>query len=119
MTAIGFGKNVSGGGKKPGRIEVTKGKNEGSGTLKDAIEEANAAKGRELEIVITTKIEPNPKKDALKVTAKNLTIRAEGGAVINLNRLVFDCTKADNIWLTNLRFDSDGLSQPYDTISID
>jgi hypothetical protein len=35
MSAIGFGKNVTGGGKKPGRIEVTKGKNEGSGTLKD------------------------------------------------------------------------------------
>jgi pectate lyase len=119
MSAIGFGKNVTGGGKKPGRIEVTKGKNEGSGTLKDAIEEANAAKGRELEIVITTKIEPNPNKDALKVTAKNLTIRAEGGAVINLNHLIFDCTQADNILLTNLRFDSDGLSKPYDTISID
>jgi pectate lyase len=119
MSAIGFGMNVTGGGKKPGRIEVTKGKNEGSGTLKDAIDEANAAKGRDLEIVITTDIEPNPKKEALTVTAKNLTIRAEGGAVINRNRLVFDCTKADNIWLTNLRFDSDGLSEPRDTISIE
>jgi pectate lyase len=118
MSAIGFGKNVTGGGKKPGRIEVTNGKQSGKGTLKDAIDEANAAKGREMEIVIVTNIEPNPKKDDLTVTARNLTIRAEGGAVIDQNRLVFDCTKADNIWLTNLRFDSDALGQPRDTISI-
>jgi hypothetical protein len=112
MSAIGFGKNVTGGGKKPGRIEVTNGKNQGAGTLADAIGQANAAKGRGLEIVITANIEPNTKKDVLTVTAKNLTIRAEGDAVIDRNHLVFDCTKADNIWLTNLRFDSDGLSQP-------
>jgi pectate lyase len=118
-SAVGFGKNVTGGGKKPGRIMVTNGKNSGPDTLADAIEEANRAKGRDLEIVITANVEPNPKKDVLKVTAKNLTIRAEGGAVINLNHLIFDCTKADNIWLTNLRFDSDGLSKPYDTVSID
>ncbi len=116
-SAIGFGKNVTGGGKKPGRIEVTKGKNSGTGTLADAIEEANRAKGRELEIVILTDVERNEKD--LTVTAKNLTIRSEGGVVLNLNHLVFDCTKADNIRLTNLRFDSDGLSKPRDTISID
>jgi pectate lyase len=119
MSAIGFGKNVTGGGKKPGRIEVTSSKQSGKGTLKEAIDEANAAKGRELEIVIVTNIDPNPKKDDLTVTARNLTIRAEGGAVIHQNRLVFDCTKADNIWLTNLRFDSDALGQPRDTVSID
>jgi pectate lyase len=75
-----------------------------------------------MEIVITTNVEPNEakeEKDKLIVTAKNLTIRAEGGAVIDRNNLIFDCRKADNIWLTNLRFDSDGLSKPYDTISID
>lgn len=117
MSAIGFGKNVTGGGRKPGRIEVTKGKNSGSGTLADAIEEANRAKGRDLEIVITADVEPN--ETDLKVTARNLTIRSERGAVLNRNHLVFDCTKADNIWLADLRFDSDGLSKPRDTISID
>jgi pectate lyase len=122
MSAIGFGKNVTGGGKNPGRIKVKNGKNSGSGTLKEAIEEANAAKGRAMEILITTNVEPyapKEEKDELTVTAKNLTIRAEGGAVINLNHLIFDGTKADNIWLNNLRFDSDGLSKPYDTLSID
>ncbi|HET9211293.1 MAG TPA: hypothetical protein VFR03_12880 [Thermoanaerobaculia bacterium] len=123
MSAIGFGMNVTGGGKKPGRILVTKGKNSGPGTLKDAIDEANAAKGRAMEIVITTDLEPYEEgksdKEKLIVTARNLTIRAEGGAVINRNHLIFDCTKADNILLTSLRFDSDGLSKPYDAISID
>jgi pectate lyase len=123
MSAIGFGMNVTGGGKKPGRILVTKGKDSGPGTLKDAIDEANAAKGRAMEIVIMTNVEPYEEgksdKDKLIVTARNLTIRAEGGAVINRNHLIFDGTKADNILLTNLRFDSDGLSKPYDNISID
>jgi pectate lyase len=123
MSAIGFGRNVTGGGKKPGRIEVTKGKNSGPGTLKEAIDEANAAKGRAMEIVILTNVEPYEEgkndKDKLIVTARNLTIRAEGGAVINRNHLIFDGTKADNIWLTNLRFDSDGLGKPRDTISIE
>jgi pectate lyase len=118
MRAIGFGRNVTGGGEKPGRIMVTNGKNSGSGTLKEAIEEANAAKGRAMEIVITTSVEPNEKKDELTVTARNLTIRAEGGAVLNRNHLIFDCTKADNIWLTDLRFESDGEKPPNDAISI-
>jgi hypothetical protein len=104
MSAIGFGQNVTGGGKNPDRIEVTKGKNSGSGTLADAIDKANKANGREMEIVIKANIDPN--KDRLIVKAKNLTIRAEGGAVINQNLLYFDCTKADNVWLTDLRFDS-------------
>ncbi len=117
MSAMGFGQNVTGGGKNPVRIEVTKGKNSGSGTLAEAIDKANGAKGRETEIVITTDIDPN--KTDLVVSAKKLTIRTEGGAVINGNHLVFDCTKADNIWLTDLRFDSDGESKPRDTISID
>jgi pectate lyase len=118
MNAIGFGQNVTGGGRNPDPIEVTKGKNSGPGTLADAIDKANKANGRETEIVIKTNIDPN--KDELVVKARNLTIRAEGGAVINQNLLYFDCTKADNIWLTDLRFDSDGeKSKPRDTILID
>ena len=124
MSAIGFGQNVTGGGKNPDRIEVTNGKNNGSGTLADAIDKANKADGRGMEIVIKTNIDPNidpkkPKEPKLIVRAKNLTIRAEGGAVINRNLLYFDCTKADNVWLTDLRFNSDGESNPPDTILID
>jgi pectate lyase len=117
MSAIGFGQNVTGGGTNPNRIMVTSGKNSGPGTLAKAIENANDADGRETEIVIKANIDPN--ETELIVRAKNLTIRAEGSAVINRNLLCFDCRKADNIWLTDLRFDSDGKNNPRDTLLID
>jgi pectate lyase len=110
--------NVTGGGTNPERIEVTSGKDKGAGTLAKAIEQANGAGGKNLEIVIKTKIEPNEKAD-LVIRAKNLTIRADGDAVIKRNHLVFDCTQADNVLLTNLQFASDGDSKPNDSISID
>ncbi len=124
MNAIGFGQNVTGGGSNPKRIEVTKRKNSGLGTLADAIDKANKADGRETEIVIQTDIDPNfdpknPKNPTLVITARNLTIRAEGDFTINRNKLYFDCTKADNVWLADLQFDSDGVNEPNDTILID
>jgi pectate lyase len=120
MSAIGFGQKVTGGGDKPTQYLVTNGKNSGSGTLLEAIQSANAANGRATEIVIKTDIDPNlDLQNKLVVRAQNLTIRAEGGAVINRNRLSFDCTTADNILLKDLRFDSDGLGDPRDTILID
>ncbi|MEA2694221.1 MAG: pectate lyase [Acidobacteriota bacterium] len=124
MSAIGFGMNVTGGGKKPEPpIEVTKGGNEGPGTLAAAIQKANEAKaGSQMEIVIQTHISAN-KKD-LVVRAQNLTIRAVGGAVITHNHLVFDCRKADNILLQDLRFEPgesrpNRKNPPRDAISID
>jgi pectate lyase len=120
MKAIGFGQNVTGGGQNPNRIKVTKGGKSGPDTLAEAIKKANDADGRETEIVIQTNIDPNP--DELVIRARNLTIRAEsrgveGRYVINRNLLCFK--RADNIWLTDLRFDSDGKSEPRDTILID
>jgi pectate lyase len=122
MSAIGFGMNVTGGGKNPEPIEVKNGDNKGPGTLAAALEKANGAKaGSKLEIVIQTDIAPN--KQDLEVSAQNLTIRAERGAVLILNHLVFDCRKADNILLQDLRFDP-GKGRPTkkqarDSISID
>jgi pectate lyase len=109
--------NVTGGGANPEPIEVKSGKNKGADTLAKAIEQANGAGGKSMEIVITTTIEPNEDTD-LTIRAKNLTIRAVGNAIIKRNHLVLDCTQADNILLTNLHFASDGDSKPNDSISI-
>ena len=125
MSAIGFGKNVTGGGSNPVNwIDVTSGKNSGPDTLDEAIKKANKADGHETVIMIKTNIDPNvdpddPKKPTLIVRARNLTIQAQGGFVINRNKLYFDCTAADNILLTNLDFRSDGVNEPNDTILID
>jgi pectate lyase len=120
MKAIGFGRNVTGGGKNPQRIEVRSGDNKGAGTLAAAIQAVNEAEpGTPHEIVIQTNIARN--KEDLVVRARNLTLRAEGGAVLTMNHLVFDCTRADNILLKDLRFEPavDGKEKPRDSISID
>lgn len=127
MPAIGFGKNVTGGADRPHTIEVTDPGNTGAGTLAQAIADANAyttssQRHPPQEIVIrlphgTTKITSNPTD--LTVTARNLTIRAERGAVIEGNHLVFDCRSADNIILRDLRFThTDDESDPHDCITI-
>jgi pectate lyase len=123
MNAIGFGRNVTGGGEDPKTLKVKCGDNEGPDTLAAAIEKANNAKpGSNLEILIQTDVAHN-KKD-LVVTAQNLTIRAQRGVVITLNHLVFDCRKADNILLQDLRFEPgkgrpNRKNPPRDAISID
>ncbi len=120
MKAIGFGKNVTGGGKNPERIEVRSGDNKGPGTLAAAIKEANnAPSGSHREIVLQTNVARN--KEDLIVRAKNLTIRAEQGAVLTMNHLVFDCAAADNVLLRDLRFEPavDNKEKPRDSISID
>lgn len=127
MPAIGFGRNVTGGGPSPQQIMVTKVGDSGDGTLKKAIEQANrdsteANDYPPQEILIELSggedtIEPNPRD--LVITARNLTIRAVGGAKIDRNHLLFDCTGADNVLLTDLRFVSDGEGDPPDAISIE
>jgi pectate lyase len=96
MPAIGFGMKVTGGGTNPRQIKVKSGADKGADTL----------------------------AEDLKVQAKNLTIRAEKGAIIRLNHIVIDCREADNILLQDLRFepDKDGevrKGKTRDSISID
>jgi len=129
MPAIGFGQNVTGGGDQPANtLVVTSPGNTGAGTLAQAITDANAYTTRSQrhppqEIVIrlpagTTAITSNT--TVLTVTARNLTIRAEGGAVIDGNHLVFDCRSADNVILRDLRFTHAGDDgDPRDCITID
>lgn len=108
MSAIGFGQRVTGSG-----ILVTNVGNSGPGTLADAIETVNrksdADRDATFEIVIDLPegkvIEAN--STDLMITARNLTIRAERGA-IKSNFLVFDCKRSDNVILRNLRFKSEG-----------
>ena len=122
MSAIGFGRNVTGGGKNPQPIKVKNGDNKGPDTLTAAIEKANGAKrGSNLEIVIQTDIAPND-KDLEIVGVENLTIRAERDAVLAQNHLVFK--KSDNILLQDLRFVPGEVrpkrdNRPRDAISID
>ncbi|HEU0012753.1 MAG TPA: hypothetical protein VFQ45_03680 [Longimicrobium sp.] len=126
MNALGFGKNVTGGGPSPTRIAVTQAANTGSGSLANAIGLANANSRADAslhqEIVIGSPgsaLTVKANDTNLVVTARNLTIRAIGGAVIRRNHLVFDCASADNIILRDLSFDSDGTSDPEDCITID
>ncbi|MFL5540437.1 MAG: hypothetical protein ACJ8J0_15715 [Longimicrobiaceae bacterium] len=136
MSAIGFGQRVTGGGTNPDRIRVTKVGTEGDGTLADAIVKTNHKseddRDAELEILIDLDDKDDEGKERkiiaphardLKITARNLTIRAVGGAVIDRNHFVFDCKKADNVILRNLRFASDGekvqTSETNDTIHFD
>lgn len=129
LPAIGFGQKVTGGGSNPTKIlRVTAPGNSGKGTLAEAVATVNEASTRSAgyppyEIVIatgstsTTRISPNTK--AHTITARNLTIRGEGNAVIARNQLAFDCRTADNIILQDLRFISNGNDDPRDTITID
>lgn len=121
MKAIGFGYQVTGGGPNPEIIEVSSGKNSGKNTLEDAIQRANRAGGKPIEIVLRTTVEADTSrgKDGITVTARNLTITASGGNVIRQNLLVFDCSQSDNVLLRNLRFESSGKGEPRDTIKID
>lgn len=121
MPAIGFGQLVTGAdvpGSTPTRFNVTRAGGDAAevGTLPWAVAQANAAAGAPCEIVIQTNVDPNQTK--LTITARNLTIRAEGNATIDSNNLVFNASLADNVILRDLRFTSDGVTKPNDCIKI-
>lgn len=126
MPAIGFGQRVTGGDTATTPIQVTATGKSGTGTLSDAIRIANANSNsalgypaQKIRINLPTGQPVQPNTDDLVITARNLTIEAVNGSVIDRNHLQFDCRGADNVILRNLHFTSDGLSDPRDTISID
>lgn len=126
MRAMGFGQRVTGGEGATTPIMVTT-TGTGDGSLTAAIDKANRRSGKDgqfpqQEIVIDL---PDGNKviaqntTSLVVTARNLTIRAIGGATIDRNHLSFDCREADNIILRDLDFRGTGQGEPRDTITID
>jgi pectate lyase len=126
LPAIGFGQKVTGGGSHPTKIlRVTSVNNTGKGTLAEAIATVNGASTQSAgypayEIVIATGSTPiSANTKAHTITARNLTIRGTGNAVIERNQLAFDCRTADNIILQDLRFISNGNDDPRDAITID
>ncbi len=118
MQAIGFGQNVTGGGSNPTVIMVTDpGASPHDPTLAGAIKAANGSAVRHEIVIDVPVVAHNP--DDLRITAKNLTIRAVNGSTIDRNHLYIDCRSADNIILRDLRFGGTGEGEPRDTISID
>lgn len=104
MGAIGFASNATGGaGGKV--ITVSSGKTAGSGTLKDAIDKANASTGSTI-----IRINPGVLVDPIKliVVASNLTIEGvDDSHVLGNVGLEFDFSRGNNIILRNLCFRSD------------
>lgn len=121
MPAIGFGQKVTGGAGASGPIMVTSAANSGAGSLARAISTANHSPGpHEIVIDVQTADRTISQNTAdLRITARNLTIRAINGSRIDRNHLLIDCRDADNVILRDLVFTGTGEGQPRDTISID
>ena len=121
MPAPGFGAKVTGGGPKPIKtFEVTRGENDGDGTLDDALTKVKALNGQPAKIVIKAGVTVQ-RKNSRKVELKNLTIAGEQGSLIDNNELTFDCQSADNILLQNLTFRGTPAenAKPKGTIEVD